>query len=238
MGNRAVMGARLASIVIAGLWMGLTTPVQAGRICAGSGCATSASATGESAQETAVSKPVTLSRYAKRAAKKSALRTRVAANRNARASKIAQYSRVAARVKKAGKKFVVASAKPASPEPASLKPSLANARAEMSETDAGVANDTPITVETKEPDANIQLAAADQVNDIDRAAENEVKPPPPAAKPPSKPSSQTVMTSPQDARAAVASNDSTWDQTSFIGKLFVAFGGLLTLASAARLFIA
>jgi hypothetical protein len=40
------------------------------------------------------------------------------------------------------------------------------------------------------------------------------------------------------APAAVSSSDSTWDQTSLIGKIFIAFGGLLTLASAARMFMA
>ncbi len=233
MGIRAIIGARLASVVIAGLWMGLSVPAHAGTICAGSGCATSASVTGESARETSVSKPVTLNRYAKRTAKKkSALRTRVAAKRNVRVSKAAQYARVAARVKKAGKKFVAA-AKPVSSEPVPLKPSLANARAEMTaDADvrvAGAADDSPIAVETKAPEANIQLVAADQVNEIDRAAENEAKLPQPTVKP---------VPVPLDARGAVASSDSTWDQTSLIGKLFVAFGGLLTLASAARLFIA
>ena len=31
---------------------------------------------------------------------------------------------------------------------------------------------------------------------------------------------------------------STWDQTSLIGKIFIAFGALLTMASAARMFMA
>jgi hypothetical protein len=36
----------------------------------------------------------------------------------------------------------------------------------------------------------------------------------------------------------VASNsDTPWSRTSLIGKIFVAFGGLLMLASAARLYI-
>ena len=40
------------------------------------------------------------------------------------------------------------------------------------------------------------------------------------------------------APAAVSSSKSPWDQTSLIGKIFIAFGGLLTLASAARMFMA
>ena len=38
--------------------------------------------------------------------------------------------------------------------------------------------------------------------------------------------------------AAVSTDDSAWSQTSLIGKIFIAFGGLLTLASAARMFMA
>lgn len=220
----------LAPIVLAGLWIGLGAPALAGPICAGKGCATSATAAGESAEASA-SQPVKLNKFKKRIGSKSAMRTRIAAKRAVRAAKAAQYSRVAARVKKASKRFTVAAAsKPAAVE-APLKPSVANARAEMKDDDlrvAGASNDTPIVSEEKasEP-ANVQLVAADQVNDIDRAASERETAPKTVGKAP-----------PQDARAAVASNDTTWDQTSFIGKLFVAFGGLLTLASAARLFIA
>ena len=43
-----------------------------------------------------------------------------------------------------------------------------------------------------------------------------------------------------DAAASVLANgeSSTWDQTSLIGKIFIAFGALLTMASAARMFMA
>ena len=37
---------------------------------------------------------------------------------------------------------------------------------------------------------------------------------------------------------ASGSEASTWDQTSLIGKIFIAFGALLTMASAARMFMA
>ena len=45
---------------------------------------------------------------------------------------------------------------------------------------------------------------------------------------------------PQRAVAAVSasSESSTWDQTSLIGKIFIGFGALLTMASAARMFMA
>jgi hypothetical protein len=38
--------------------------------------------------------------------------------------------------------------------------------------------------------------------------------------------------------AASSSESSTWDQTSLIGKIFIGFGALLTMASAARMFMA
>ena len=50
-------------------------------------------------------------------------------------------------------------------------------------------------------------------------------------------------TSSADAPAVVTRNqnateNSTWDQTSLIGKIFIGFGALLTMASAARMFMA
>lgn len=56
----------------------------------------------------------------------------------------------------------------------------------------------------------------------------------------------TAMPNPEPSSAPVSnqiasSHDDvgdTWDRTSLIGKIFVAFGGLLTLASAARMFMA
>ena len=38
--------------------------------------------------------------------------------------------------------------------------------------------------------------------------------------------------------AAASSEGSAWDQSSLIGKIFIGFGALLTLASAARMFMA
>jgi hypothetical protein len=37
---------------------------------------------------------------------------------------------------------------------------------------------------------------------------------------------------------ASGKEDSAWDQTSLIGKIFIGFGALLTMASAARMFMA
>jgi len=79
---------------------------------------------------------------------------------------------------------------------------------------------------------NSQVVAADQLNEVDRTLQEQ-----PAN------SQTTVALAPTRQVAAVATkvaaNDtSTWDQTSLIGKIFIAFGALLTIASAARMFMA
>lgn len=85
--------------------------------------------------------------------------------------------------------------------------------------------------EAKAPAEN-QVVAPDQLNDLDRALQE--TPPP----------SQTVAMASNSAVKAAApalasrNDSSTWDQTSLIGKIFIAFGALLTVASAARMFMA
>jgi hypothetical protein len=92
------------------------------------------------------------------------------------------------------------------------------------------AADTP--AEPQAPAADTQLVAADQLNEVDRTLQEQ-----PAA------SQNTVALAPTKPVTAVAArvavNDSsTWDETSLIGKIFIAFGALLTIASAARMFMA
>lgn len=72
-----------------------------------------------------------------------------------------------------------------------------------------------------------QIIASDQLNELDRAAETGQKP-----------ASKILRPTSQTAQAASAGSDDAWSQTSLIGKIFIGFGGLLTLASAARMFIA
>jgi hypothetical protein len=78
---------------------------------------------------------------------------------------------------------------------------------------------------------NTELVAEDQLNDVDRALSEAKSEEKPALVP-------TVAMAMAQAPAAVSNSDSTWDQTSLIGKIFIAFGALLTLASAARMFMA
>jgi hypothetical protein len=84
-----------------------------------------------------------------------------------------------------------------------------------------------------QPAAESAVVSADQLNDVDRAL-HEGTPPAPillmaAAEAPAAPAAPV---------AAASSNESSaWEQTSLIGKIFIGFGALLTMASAARMFI-
>jgi hypothetical protein len=94
-----------------------------------------------------------------------------------------------------------------------------------------MAGDTPAEP-PQAPAADTQVVAADQLNEVDRALQEQ-----PAN------SQTTVALAPtkqvaQVATQAAANDTSTWDQTSLIGKIFIAFGALLTIASAARMFMA
>ena len=79
-----------------------------------------------------------------------------------------------------------------------------------------------------EAPADAAVTAPDQLNDVDRALQET-------------PSTQTVAMASvkpaQDAPVQASINDSL-DKTSLIGKIFIAFGTLLTMASAARMFMA
>jgi hypothetical protein len=91
------------------------------------------------------------------------------------------------------------------------------------------ATDKPAEAPAAEPD----VIASDQLNDVDREMQ--------AQTPPSQPQQQTIAMAMATAKAApvlASSDNSAWDQTSLIGKVFIAFGALLTMASAARMLMA
>jgi hypothetical protein len=82
------------------------------------------------------------------------------------------------------------------------------------------------------PAANAELVSADQLNDVDRAlsdSRNDDR---------DKAAAATLAMAVAQAPVMASTDDSTWGQTTLIGKIFIAFGGLLTLASAARMFMA
>ena len=136
----------------------------------------------------------------------------------------------------------------ASDTSAAIPASVANANAQLTPADAPAdsANamsakaSTMLVAATDKPaeaqPATDTVVSSDQLNDVDRALQQT----PSTQQQP--PSTQTVaMASAKAAPAApaLASGDSsTWDQTSLIGKIFIAFGALLTMASAARMFMA
>jgi len=131
--------------------------------------------------------------------------------------------------------------------PTAIPPSVANANAQLASADtpAGKAKamsaraneilqTAPDNAADAQPAAETQLVSADQLNDVDRTLRETTRPAPTlamaAAQAPAAPAA-TVM-------AADSNESSTWDQTSLIGKVFIGFGALLTMASAARMFMA
>ncbi|MDP3693840.1 hypothetical protein [Bradyrhizobium sp.] len=135
-----------------------------------------------------------------------------------------------------------------------IAPSIANANAQLpaAEPPAGSAKAMSAQAGTMlqtaadrpvdgQPAAEPGVVAPDQLNDLDRAlqeakseANSEAKPAAPiltlaSAEAPPAPAAPVV---------ARSKEDSAWDQTSLIGKIFIAFGALLTMASAARMFMA
>ena len=132
--------------------------------------------------------------------------------------------------------------------PATIAPTVANANALLADAPSDSAGamtaranailmaaaDKPADAKPADAPADNQtnqVIAPDQLNDVDRALQDAATP------------SQTVaMASNSTVKAAAAapasSDSSTWDETSLIGKIFIAFGALLTVASAARMFMA
>jgi hypothetical protein len=123
--------------------------------------------------------------------------------------------------------------------------SVANANAQLTSAEAPAGSAQAMTEKANtillaaaDKPAEAQTAAdpvvsSDQLNDVDRALQQN-------------PATQTVAmaaakpAAPAAAAPVLASSNqsSTWDETSLIGKIFIAFGALLTMASAARMFMA
>jgi hypothetical protein len=159
-----------------------------------------------------------------------------------------KYTRVAAKSAEGSKASDKDVADAADGSPATIPASVANANAWMTSqvtsndaladsASAMTAKANTILLASADKPADAQapadaaVVAPDQLNDVDRTLQET-----PAKQ-------QTVAMA--SAKAAVpspvqaAANDSnTWDQTSLIGKIFIAFGALLTMASAARMFMA
>jgi hypothetical protein len=125
--------------------------------------------------------------------------------------------------------------------PATLPSSVANANAELAPADSLAdsaramttrANDIVQAAADAQPPAANEVVAPDQLNDVDRALREQ----PPRQTVLAMASAEAPVT--PAARATADSDNSAWDQTSLIGKIFIGFGALLTIASAARMFMA
>jgi hypothetical protein len=194
--------------------------------------------------ETAAGPPVALNKFAK----KSRHWKRVSSQRKSVkvASKAATENAKPSKTKKA----IDADAAMKDDNPAAIPPSIANANAQLAAADLpadtnsvsskasnmlrtmAARQDDSADPQAPAPAVNTELVAADQLNDVDRAlsdSRNEDKDKTPAA---------TLAMAVAQAPVMASTDDSTWGQTTLIGKIFIAFGGLLTLASAARMFMA
>jgi hypothetical protein len=128
-------------------------------------------------------------------------------------------------------------------ESAPLPPSVANANARLAATDLPSGNAKAMTAQANaflqaaqnssadaQPAVETQIVTADQLNDVDRALHD--------SKEPAATQAMASADVPAAPVMATSQESSTWDQTSLIGKIFIGFGALLTMASAARMFMA
>ena len=108
------------------------------------------------------------------------------------------------------------------------------ARAMTARANALLASDQPVeaqgSVTTAQSVTTTQVVEADQLNEADKTLQEPT--------PPSQTTVAVVPAKPMTTAKVVSQETSTWDQTSLIGKIFIAFGALLTIASAARMFMA
>lgn len=221
-----------ALVAVAGIWMSFSgEPAMAAK---------STAKTAKAAKATKADRPVVLSKFKKQ---------RVAGKK----SKSARHA------KRAGSK--VASKTIAAPETWDDKPARTETKAatDQSKTElpATVANARAqaladdearnlSALDSTDVVDGMKLASADQVNTSDATPDNsaaaaqDAAVPAAAAAPPVSAPGKILRPMPSgDKPVAKAANDSDpWSKTSLIGKIFIAFGSLLTLASAARLLIA
>jgi hypothetical protein len=227
---------RSALIIAAGFWVCVSGPLQAAEDADGGVTA--------SRTESAAGPPVALNKFARKSRpwkRVSSQRksVKVASTENAKPSRIKKVIEADAAMKDDDNQ-------------SAIPPSVANANAQLAAADLPADTNsvsskasnmlqsmTGKQADSAEPPApapavTTELVAADQLNDVDRALSDSKSEDKPAVAP----TVAMAMAQAPAAVSAVSNSDSTWDQTSLIGKIFIAFGGLLTLASAARMFMA
>jgi hypothetical protein len=233
---------RAALIIAAGFWVGIAAPVRA---------AEEADGVAASQAEAAPGAPVALNKFRKVRHSKHAASHRKPVKVASRVSvERSRTSESGASEKKTSEKKKTVDLALKDDGAASLPASVANAHAQLADADISADNAMALTSQARnrlqlmaanQPDpapaqtapADAELVAADQLNEVDRVlseAKTDEKDKAPAATP--------AMAVAQAPAVAASTDDSSWGQASLIGKIFVAFGGLLTLASAARMFMA
>jgi hypothetical protein len=226
---------RSALIIAAAFWACVSAPLQAAEDADGGGAVYEAASAAEP--------PMALNKFTK----KSRHWKRASSQRKSVKVALAENTRTSEKKKPTD---ADAAGKAVDSQPA-IPLSIANANAQLAAADLPADTDSVSTKasnmlrimagkqgDSAEPEtpapgpaATMELVAADQFNDVDRVLSETKSEEKPALVP-------TVAMAMAQAPAAAVSSDSAWDQTSLIGKIFIAFGGLLTLASAARMFMA
>jgi hypothetical protein len=133
------------------------------------------------------------------------------------------------------------------PSSSEIPPSVANANAQLATSDSptgdaakamsvrasNIVQNAANNPADAQPAPDAQVVTADQLNDVDRALHQGNAPVAPLAMASAEPPAASAA-----APVAASSSENTWDRTSLIGKIFIGFGALLTMASAARMFMA
>lgn len=226
-----IRSAGLAALVAAaGFWMSFSgAPAMAAK---------STAQTAKAAKANAADRPVVLAKFKKqRVAKKS----KPAKHAKKTGSKVA--SKAARATQTSDDKSARSEAKVAeSQSKTDLPASVANARAQALAADEArniAALDSTDVVDGMKLASADQVPGSDTAPDTSTAASPEAAAPAAVAPPVSAPGKILRPVSSGDRPVAKPADDSDpWSKTSLIGKIFIAFGSLLTLASAARLLIA
>jgi hypothetical protein len=214
---------RSALILATGLFVCLAGPSHAAPASPDNAAASSKS-------ENAAGEPIALNKYAKQG------------SRHGKSYAHRKTSKVALKSADSKKAAATDIADSDPDSPTAIPPSVANANA-LASADTATGNaakamsaraneilqSAPDNPADARPAAEMQVVSADQLNDVDRALQ-ESRPPALAL------ASADAPVAP--VMASSSGESSTWDQTSLIGKIFIGFGALLTMASAARMFMA
>ena len=215
---------RSALILVTGLLVGFAQPSQAAPDVK--------TATASTKSEKATGAPVALNKYAKRGvrhlkkhAQRKSRKTTLKSSADKKATEVADES-------VNGSIAIPSSVANANAQLASPEAPATSARAMSAKANSmlPVAADEPAGAK---PAAETDVVAADQLNELDRGLQETRSDPPTLAL-----ASAEAPAAPAAPVMASGKEDSAWDQTSLIGKIFIAFGALLTMASAARMFMA